>query len=292
MSRKQFVIGAVAAGSWLAACAPAPEPVGHLEVFPQQLELGFSEFARVELHWSPTRELAELEGTLRVFVHLLDEDGDVLRTFDHPFPEEWRPGAEIRYEIELYQSALGDPVEPGSYDLIAGLYDDLDHRWALHVKGRERGRLGYKVATVEVPVEQGLVPMLYFSEAWLDLEPGSDQQVLARRWLSEGGIIRITEVPGPGTFRFVIEIPGGGEREGGLVLDEGWNEPTVEVDGDCTDSPVTISGEGRHVFLLHLPGAGPECAVTFEPRFRRVRDEVDQRRALVLENVAWSDAAG
>jgi len=288
MPGKQFVFGAAVMGGWLAGCAPAPDPVGSLSVEPGNIELGFSEFSRVRLEWTPGIELESVDGSLRVFVHLLDGDGEVARTFDHPFPGDWLPGEPVRYDIDLYQSALGDPLDAGSYDLIAGLYDEAGQRWPLDTDDGERSRHEYTVAIVEIPVEQRLVPMLYFSEAWQGIEPGSDQQVLARRWLSKDGIIRVKEVPGVGRFRFVVEIPGPGEREGSLVLDEGWTEPAVEIDGDCTATPVTIAGYGRHVVMIELQVPKTECDVTFEPRFVRVIDDIDQERALVLENVAWS----
>ena len=40
--------------------------------------------------------------------------------------------------------------------------------------------------------------------------------------------------------------------------------------------------------MIELRVPKTECDVTFEPRFVRVIDDIDQERALVLENVAWS----
>ena len=90
--------------------------------------LPHSAWERVRLNWRMDAPLAGLEGELRVMVHLLDEAGTVVRTFDHPFPGDWSVGDVRSYQIEIFQSALAPPLAKGEYRLMVGLYA-ADRRW-------------------------------------------------------------------------------------------------------------------------------------------------------------------
>ena len=79
--------------------------------------------------------VADLQDEPRVMVHLESPSGQLLRTFDHPFPGGWEVGEERRYEIVVFQSALGPVLEAGDYGLAVGLYDLSGHRWPVATKG-------------------------------------------------------------------------------------------------------------------------------------------------------------
>ena len=81
---------------------PPPPPVASVEVELSQAQLPFPEWRRLSLRWSPQSSLGAAENPL-VFLQLLNEEGELERTFDHPFPEEWTVGSEVQYEVEIYQ---------------------------------------------------------------------------------------------------------------------------------------------------------------------------------------------
>jgi hypothetical protein len=105
----------------------AVELVGY-EVIPAPLEAG--EMARVKLYWRPLQEVSDYA---KVFVHLLDEEGELITQSDvqpvnnaYPIPF-WQKRTTILDEHSLFI-----PEDAGSarYTLAVGLYDPLSlERW-------------------------------------------------------------------------------------------------------------------------------------------------------------------
>ena len=102
----------VVVAACLAGCRGEPRPVARLGVEPHTVRLGFPELREVHFNWQPMSALGD-GGAPVVFVHLLDRQGKVLRTFDHPFPGAWQEGVPASYDVKLYQSALAKPLAPG-----------------------------------------------------------------------------------------------------------------------------------------------------------------------------------
>lgn len=267
-------------------------PVGELRVEPRELRLDYGRFEILRLRWRP---LSELDGVPFVFLHLLDEGGGLVRTFDHPFPGPWRVAAgaggagEVVDEVPLVQSVLGPPLAPGRYRLSVGLYDPDGGRWPLRVEGAEVDEAEYAVAVVEVPPEIEAAVRLRFSSAWLAAEEGADLQVLARRWLAGEGTIRLEELPGPVTLRLALRIPSEAESPGDLRLEEGATAPAVRVASGCGGDETLLSGAG--LFAVNLPlaaEAGGACDVTLRPNFSYLAPDDGLARAVVLESAAWA----
>ena len=111
----------------------------------------------------------------------------MVRTFDHPFPQRWREGTPVSYDLKLYQSAMAPPLPPGKYQVTLGLYGKDGKRWAARRPGRAggarrvQGRRG-RGAERQTPARASPSPR----PGWT-VEPGGDRQVLARRWLVEPG---------------------------------------------------------------------------------------------------------
>src|SRR5262249_10180534 len=151
----------------------------------------YGEIRDLRLEWTPRAPLTKLHGKPKVFLHLLERPGRVKRTFDHPLPESWVPGRPQKYEVPLYQSALGPALPAGKYTLSLGLYDDSGgYRWPLDA-GPDIGTREYSVATVLVPPGEAGKPRFDFSGGWEPPVSGQDQQILARRWLAGDGTIRV-----------------------------------------------------------------------------------------------------
>lgn len=276
----------------LSACGGPGEPVARLSLEPSaSLTLPYPGRDRLEVMWKP---LEALDVPPHVFVHVIDQPGNVLRTFDHPFPGDWSSGREVESTIGVWQSALAPPLAPGNYELTVGLYNpENGRRWPLQVSGREVDQGEYAVARVEVPPPSAEAePEIDFSEGWLPLEPTGDRQLFAVRWLgAEGGWIALTGLSEPTTLALTLHIPrleGDGFR---LLLDEGVDAPRVTLTSECSGELCTLEGLGRHEVELTLAPPGPEgrCAVHLEPQFVFLDEATFARRTLLLEKLLWDE---
>jgi len=285
---------------WLSACGPSEPPVATLEITPDSLYLDFSERRTVQLAWDIRRSLETTTGELRVLVHLLDEPGEVLRTFDHPFPGEWSVGRRVEYDLALYQSALGPPLGPGTYSLSVGLYDDAGQRWPLDVRADEIDRAEYAVGVVWVG-NATTAPMVRFSESWKPIEAGIDRQVLGRRWLTDHGSIALSEIGSSGTLWLTVVVPAVSPGVRRLVIDTAYQGTRVLLRNECGGSEIELTGEGRHEIAVPVTMPEPPseeaedgidgCEIVFEPNFHLVTPGTSDRRAILLEMLAWDPGA-
>jgi hypothetical protein len=255
----------------LPACGPRSEPVAALAASPRSLRLAWPESAEVELALTPRAELPSGVDRPIVFVHLLDEPGSVVRTFDHELPGAWRRGGELRYRLRLFQSALAPPLAAGSYLLSIGLYDPELGRFALATRAEEVAKLEYQIATVEVPPLGPAGPEARFSGEWLAPEAAADRQVVASRRLRGGqaGTIRFGPFAGPGTIHVGLVLPRASGDDGRVDLDPGATLPKVRVESSCGGVQSEISGTGRMDVDLAVPaGAAPStCEIVVAPNF-------------------------
>lgn len=296
-----FVLLAMAAAALAAAaCERAPEPVGRLRASPSEVELPYPRYVDLEFSFEPLSALHGLEGTPYVFVHLLEEPGVVLRTFDHPLPGDWEPRRALTYRVRLYQSALGVPLPPGTYPLSAGLYDRAGRRWPLAVEGAdapaaELDRHEYRVATVRVPEPADGDPLFYFSGGWRETAGGSDLQIVGRRWLAEKGTLRLAGARGAGVVWMMVAIPDPGRADPPMTFDPGAQVPQVTVAATCGGVEACVSGPGRHEVELPLRGgqgsAADDCTISIEPNFRMIEPAPALVRSVLLENLAWGPAS-
>lgn len=275
----------------LPGCHRESPAVATVDVKTPVLDLPHRSFAPLSLSWRLHEPLVGRSGRLRVFVHLLDEPGSVVRTFDHPWPGSWRPGSRVDYTVDLHQSALAPPLEPGAYALTLGLYDGEGRRWPLATQGEAVDRHEYRVAEVRVPPESGSEPMFQFSPDWLASEPGRDRQILMRRWLTGPGHVRATGLERAGELWLRLLLPtGGAEQE--LVLTEGAQQQGVVVRCGCGEIEVRLAGSGIHDVVLPIEpgseGADDSCAIEIAPNFYLLELDSAERHTVSLEVLAWS----
>ncbi len=274
-------------------CGGEPPPVAVVEVGSPEIELPHRRFATLDLAWRMQEPLTDRSGQLYVFVHLLDEPGSVVRTFDYRWTGSWHTGGHVEHQVTVHQSAIGPPLEPGTYALTLGLYDEEGRRWPLITPGELVERREYKIADVRVPVESGGEPMFQFSPDWLDSESGRDRQVLERRWLTGAGHLRATGVEGPGELWLRLLVPTAGDRHE-LVLAEGAAQQGTVVRTDCGDVEVRLAGTGGHDVVLPItPAADADsCTVEIVPDFYLLELESGARRTVSLDGLGWSPSAG
>jgi hypothetical protein len=274
-----------------AACGGNATPVASVEVTPKSFRLGFPDLREVHLKWSPVAGLGDSAKPV-VFVHLLDEHNEVVRTFDHTFPKRWAEGEPVEYDLKIYQSALGQPLPAGKYRLTLGLYEEGGKRWALDGMGEPFKKREYIAAEVEVPQAGQAGPIIAFSaESWLPLEPGGDRQVLARRWMSGTAVLRFQNITAPGTAWLVVRIPEPSSVETiEMQGDSGSNSPAVLVKGSCGNVEVNLTGSGSHeveIPVETIPEGGA-CDVVLKPNFRLNEMGSAVQRSASLESIAWA----
>jgi hypothetical protein len=262
-------LGFLIAAGW--GCRPGP--VARVRLEPERLSLGYGESALLRFHWQPAKPLDRLHGNPKVFVHLLERPGKVLRTFDHALAETWSPGRPQSYEIDLYQSVLGPALPGGTYLLSFGLYDDSwGYRWPLDTGSPDVGRREYRGATVVVPGGGGAGTRFELSGGWGPLEPGTDQQILARRWLKGPGAIRVTDIQGRGSVRLLLN-----------VLERGPKD--IEVSNGCQPGKAERLGPGHRWFSFE--GRSGACEIRLEPAPSSDPVSGGPERSLWLESLAW-----
>jgi hypothetical protein len=283
------LVASLVAVALAAGCGGGKQtPVARVEVEPSLVRLPFGQAQTVRLTWTPSAPL-EGETTPTVFVHLLDSQQKVARTFDHPFPERWREGAPVTDDFKVYQSALAPPLPPGKYQVVLGLYGRDGKRWALEGLGEPVGKDEYKGFQIEVPAQESS-PKLTFSPTWLPVEAGGDKQVVARRWMADRGDVRVTGQTGPGVVWLVIQIPPAGKPEYTLALDPGAGSPSVLVQGNCGGGETNFSGSGIHEVEVALDSPPPDapCRVQLSANFSlQFRTTAGRKRSVSLENIAW-----
>src|ERR1700730_8713264 len=79
-------------------------PVARVTILPPAIKITQGQCTTPTLRWNMLRALDRQRGHPVVFVHLLQQPHDVVRTYDHPFSGTWKPGASIDDALELCQS--------------------------------------------------------------------------------------------------------------------------------------------------------------------------------------------
>ena len=271
-----------------AGCTRSRQPVASVSAPQTQLELPHGSMLSLELTWQPSQPLPSGTTPL-VFMHLLDAQGNITRTFDHPFPGRWQVGSAVRDRVALYHSAIGPALSPGDYRLTVGLYDGKKERFDLEGAGGEVGKREYVIAQVKAPAVAPTAPTLTFSPEWSAPEPTGDRQSLARRWLSGDGTLEVAGVAAPARLWILLNIP---KSDPGLrqVLDAGLPEttlPAVRVSANCGGGfSADVAGEGLHEVAVPIQAAGP-CTVAFDTNFTVVEIATGRKLSVDLEQIGW-----
>ncbi|MEM7048441.1 MAG: hypothetical protein AAF604_02230 [Acidobacteriota bacterium] len=256
-------------------CSPSPPAVGELTVSPAEIRLDYPAHVAVQWQWR-----MDLEAVPRpmVFVHLRNAAGDLVKTFDHPFPERWQAGDTARYDLPLTQSMLAPPLEAGSYELVAGLFVPAGKRFPLAGgDGRET-----VIARVEVPAPGATFPTFHFEGPWSPVEAGADRQILAKRWLRREATLEVRGVERAGSLELLVELPTAAQ---GLTFLGEEREQTVRVSSTC-GSEAWLRGAGVHRLSLAVP---EDCRFTLTPNYTLLLPEDPEPRSVGLLEVSWGE---
>jgi hypothetical protein len=267
----------------LLACGGS-DPVARLTVTEREVSLPHGRLVPLELRWEPLRPLEGGGGPV-VFVHLLDGEGNVVRTFDHALPGTWKPGSAFTDRVELVQSALAPALPAGEFRLSVGLYDGGSRRWPLATEVEEVARHEYQVAKVRVPENDPAGPRFAFSEQWVPVEATGDRQTVARRWLSGDGTVEVSGLPAPAEVVLALSIPKN-EPPLRMVLDAGVTVPTVTVVSECSGFAATVSGAGQHHLRVPVPPPGG-CRLRFDTTYLVLEPGSPRKLSVSIEQLAW-----
>ncbi len=277
----------------LVACGDPPpvEPVAAVEIQLSSEDLPYPEWRTLRLSWQPLENF-EKEAPQRVFLHLLDSEGELLRTFDHPLPQAWRAGEAVSYEVQLYQSALARPLPAGDYRLTLGLYQVDGPRFPLRVSGRDLCDYEYEVASLSVPPVDASAPSFSFPPPWLPPQEGTDAQILSRRRLSAEGSLLIQNLEVPGSLRLHIVVPPVDGKSRSLRLDDDQERATLEISSTCTGTVRSLEVPGNHDLVLPVfpTGAATQCEITLAPNYHLIDLHSGETWVAALEMIAWAAA--
>jgi hypothetical protein len=230
------------------------EPAGRVSTPSATLKLLYPQSVPIPVTWEPARPLDRRHGRVVAFVHLVrtsERRNEVFRTFDHALPKAWIPGESQTDEIDLYQSALAEPLAPGQYVLSIGLYDESwGYRWPL-ATGPEIAKREYRLADVEVGGADPTAPKFEFSGGWQPVEALHNKQVVSRRpFMGESHVS--FESQAPGSMRMLVSLPQTGGPD------------SVRVSPSCAPEAgqTVAAGTSRWVFVDISPGP---CRIDFEP---------------------------
>lgn len=257
-----FVTGLFLASLFVNGCGgPPPEPVAELRLEEAEWRLPYPEWRTLTLAWTPRQELSA--DAVWCFVHLKDDAGEVVRTFDHEVRGDWQVGEELRYELTLFQSVLAPGLAPGAYSVELGLYDPASgERWPLRIESASAepvGQRAYRVAQLDVPQATPDAPRLTFSTGWTPPAAGTDRQILARRWLSGEGQLTVGDLDVPGSLWMRLRVP---EPEAAgtirLLDDAVGGQPRLELTSTCTGRVHNLDVPGVHELVLPVYAAAPQ----------------------------------
>jgi hypothetical protein len=271
----------------LAGCARSSEPAGKLSVEPKEVRLAYPLSIALSLSWDPARTLDRPRGRPLVFVHLLDREErprTLLRTYDYPLAKAWTPGQAGHDVIDLYQSALSDPLPPGRYLLTAGLYDSSGgERWPLESGAAPIGKMEYRVATVEVTGPDPSAPKFDLTGEWLSAEAMASKQILVRRCLAGPATVAVSSAGSGsrGSVRLLVNDPPQGPGE-------------VRVTSSC--EPGRVESVSSEIKWLDFPigqaqTQGGRCEITFVPVEPSPPRPSAQRLNACLDVLSWRPAA-
>jgi hypothetical protein len=164
---------------------PDSTPVG------SPLDIGYT--------WTPNEDFEPPADDYRVFVHLVDPEGNIVVQDDHfpPVPtSQWEAGEPVSYRHWVYPGA---DLSPDYFDFYVGLYDEEGQVGTLH-EGRYQNRPLVHSVVVRTD-DQGGVPVYVegFEQRETSLTAG-DPSLQGWQWMGERGLVAFGNPHGPATL--------------------------------------------------------------------------------------------
>lgn len=205
-----LVLGATMA---LAGCDDGEEspPLDvELEIETTAEEIAPGEPLRVRYSWRPGASFETPDRDLLVFLHVLDEEGEIVMQGDHspPVPtSQWKAGEPVEYERWLY---LPIDLSAAEIDLVAGIYE-ADTRYAiLHDGARTSTALVAELPVTPRDIAALPVPV----EGWYAMATEEDTRPF--HWTRGRAVVLFRNPGGPAILHLsgqgVVNLAGGSQR--------------------------------------------------------------------------------
>ena len=180
----------VSVAGWLLgslACAEVQNPVATVTLGVDRLAVPLGAPLALQVRFDAGADLAdELAEDYHVFVHFLDDRGELLWTEDHepPVPtSQWQPDQTVEYEHRVVV-----PMYPyiGEVRIALGLYSPVDGA-RVALAGSHLGQLAYHAATIRLD-PQHESSFVTYGEGWHSAEFAGDGR-RQWRWTSGRGVL-------------------------------------------------------------------------------------------------------
>jgi len=275
-----------------AACRQAHTPVARLSSDSGQVKITSHGFRELTLTFEILRELPEADAAALVFVHLLSDDGQLVRTFDHPLPSQWWIGDKAQSRFVVHLSGLADTLTSGRYRLTAGLYDTVRGKYAIDSRLPAAGRNEFEVAQVIVTPDSDSRADVLPEEDWVPEVAATDRQVIGARYLRPGrqGRIALEGSSAPKRFFVRLNLPGYSTDMATVEVRGHPREPVVELGGTCLKAAASVKGSGIQEAILE---ANPdlesptECVLTVDANFTIEPRDGSEPRSVQVQALSW-----
>ena len=149
---------------------------------------------------------AKFDQNLRVMVHVVDSDEEMIFNFDHnpPVPTtEWKPGQTIEYTRTEFI-----PVYPyvGEASIQVGLYSTATQR-RVTLAGEDAGQKAYKVARFQLQPQTENVYTV-FKEGWHPAEQAEHNATVEWQWTKKDATLVFKNPKKDVLFYFDVDNPG------------------------------------------------------------------------------------
>ncbi len=147
---------------------------------------------------------AKVDGDYRVFVHVLDPEGEQLWTDDHepPVPtSKWKPGQKIEYGRTVFV-----PSYPyiGEARIRLGLYSPGTGK-RLVLSNQEVSRREYELATVQLLAQSENIFIIY-KEGWHPAEVSPDNPAVEWQWTKKSATLSFRNPRKDATFYLEADV--------------------------------------------------------------------------------------
>jgi hypothetical protein len=143
---------------------------------------------------------------LRVMVHVVDADEQLIFAFDHnpPVPTtQWKPGQVVEYTKTVFI-----PIYPyvGEASIQIGLHSTTDQK-RQPLAGEDVGQRAYKVAKIQLQPQTENVFML-FKEGWHPAEVAEHNASVEWQWTKKEGVLSFKNPKKDAVFYLDLDNPG------------------------------------------------------------------------------------
>ena len=169
---------------------------------------------------------AKFTEDLRVMVHVVDADEELIFAFDHtpPVPTtQWKPGQTVEYTKTVFV-----PIYPyvGEATIQVGLYSTTTQKRA-PLGGEDAGQRAYKVAKLQLQPQTENV-FTVFKEGWHPGEIAEHNATVEWQWTKKDAVLSFKNPKKDSLFYLDVDNPGSVSTEiqqvrvtlGGAVVDE------------------------------------------------------------------------